>query len=143
MNGISRSSDDREPHGTGGIQVLNAINEAKINNVLIVVTRYFGGIRLGAPGLARAYHSCASLLIKNSKIIENCLHTNIRFECSYKEYDRILNSKLFDICNAKFSDKIEIEISVKNSQIDKFKTEIENLLSRKIDLLRSSIHNSK
>lgn len=132
MNGISRSSDDREPHGTGGIQVLNCINEAKITNVIIIVTRYFGGILLGAGGLARAYYSCASLLIKNAKISKNYICTTVKIKCSYKEYDKIVKLNMFKILHTEFSNEVEIEFSVKSYQMDNFKEKMENILSRKV-----------
>ena len=132
LNGISRSSDDREPHGTGGIQVLNCINEAKITNVIIVVTRYFGGILLGTGRLARAYYSCASLLIKNTKISEHCIYTTVRIKCSYKEYDKIVKSNMFKILHTEFSNEVKIDFSVKSYQLDDFKKTVESILSREV-----------
>ena len=55
LDGTVRSSDDKEPSGTAGIQVLNAINNNNLKNTMIIVTRYFGGILLGTGGLVRAY----------------------------------------------------------------------------------------
>lgn len=67
---IQKFSDDGEPSGTAGKPVLEVIKSNKIKNVLIVVTRYFGGILLGAGGLVRAYGESASIGLKNSNIIK-------------------------------------------------------------------------
>ena len=59
-----KASDDGEPKGTAGMPILNVLKHKKIRNVLLVVVRYFGGIKLGAGGLVRAYTKTASLLFK-------------------------------------------------------------------------------
>lgn len=69
-NGIQKCSDDGEPSGTAGKPVLDIIKARQIRNVLIVVTRYFGGIKLGASGLIRAYSESAKLGLDKAKIIK-------------------------------------------------------------------------
>jgi uncharacterized YigZ family protein len=76
-----RVSDDGEPSGTGGRPILGQINSFELTNVLIVVTRYFGGTLLGVSGLINAYRSAAADSIKNSEIIE-CLLQHY-YEISY------------------------------------------------------------
>ena len=61
---MAKKSDDKEPSGTAGSPILNIIERNNLDNVLIVVIRYFGGIKLGAGGLLRAYSNAANLLIK-------------------------------------------------------------------------------
>ena len=68
-NGISKSSDDGEPHGTAGVPILNVIKNNNLFDTIIVVTRYFGGILLGTGGLLRAYSQAATLAISNSQIV--------------------------------------------------------------------------
>lgn len=131
LNGISRSSDDKEPAGTAGIQVLNAINNNNLKNILIIITRYFGGILLGTGGLSRAYYSAADLLIKNSEIIEEFIPEFINLEFNYKNYNKILKSKLFNINILKvdFSEKVNIKFKVPKNKVQDFKSKLENLLS--------------
>ena len=133
-DGTARSSDDKEPSGTAGIQVLNAINNYNLKNTLIIVTRYFGGILLGTGGLSRAYYSSADLLIKNSEIIEEFVPEFINLEFDYKAYNKILESKLFNINISKidFSEKVKIEFKIKKNNIQEFKSKLENLLSTSI-----------
>lgn len=63
-----RSSDDGEPGGTAGRPILNAIEKQDIDGVMVVVVRYFGGIKLGAGGLARAYGGCAARCLQQAKL---------------------------------------------------------------------------
>ena len=65
IDNIVKKSDDKEPSGTAGLPIYNIIEIKNLNNILIVVVRYFGGIKLGAPGLLRAYSSAANNVLKN------------------------------------------------------------------------------
>ncbi len=82
--GIQRYSDDGEPQGTGGIPVLEVIKKAEITDVCVVVTRYFGGILLGAGGLTRAYTKGASIAIKASGIVEKVRAARVIIEIDYE-----------------------------------------------------------
>ena len=86
-NLLEKSSDDGEPSGTAGAPILNVIRKNNLNNVLIVVTRYFGGILLGTGGLTRAYSNTALASIENRKIIEveNGLQASLEIEYSENE----------------------------------------------------------
>ena len=67
---IERASDDGEPAGTAGAPILLLLTKLELNNVLLVVTRYFGGILLGSGGLIRAYTQVSQLAIEKSQIVE-------------------------------------------------------------------------
>ena len=82
--GVQRYSDDGEPQGTGGIPVLEVIKKAEITDVCVVVTRYFGGILLGAGGLTRAYTKGASIAIKASGIVEKVMAARVIIEIDYE-----------------------------------------------------------
>jgi uncharacterized YigZ family protein len=71
---VWRANDDGEPSGTGGRPILGQINSAELTNILIVVSRYFGGTLLGVSGLINAYKSAASAAIENAEIIECYVH---------------------------------------------------------------------
>ena len=134
LNGISRSSDDGEPSGTAGVQVLKVLNNFNLKNNLIIVTRYFGGILLGTGGLSRAYFSCSKGLVENSKILTNYVMKKFKAMVDYKEYNKILNSNEFIIDNVSFNEKVSIIFSVKKNESDCFKDKLENFLSRNVDL---------
>ena len=67
INAHEKAFDDGEPKGTAGLPILNVIHKKNVNNVLVVVIRYFGGVKLGAGGLLRAYTKSASEIVKKDK----------------------------------------------------------------------------
>ena len=86
---ISRFSDDGEPSGTAGAPMLAIIEGKGLSNVLVIVTRYFGGILLGTGGLVRAYSDCTSKVIDESEIIEKEFGYEMTCEVEYKNLDKI------------------------------------------------------
>lgn len=84
-----KSSDDNEPGGTAGLPILQALEKNNLNYVLCVVIRYFGGIKLGAGGLIRAYSKATSEAIRNSEKIELIKGLEIKFTTNYEEQKRI------------------------------------------------------
>lgn len=82
-NNIARFSDDGEPQGTAGLPVLDVINKSGIEDVLIIVVRYFGGILLGAGGLVRAYSKSASLGVEEAVICTMTLCSVFEIKCPY------------------------------------------------------------
>jgi len=87
--GLSRYSDDGEPQGTGGIPVLSVLEKAGLTDVCCVVTRYFGGILLGASGLTRMYSASAALSVQNAKILHFCEAVRIRYVIDYGNYGKV------------------------------------------------------
>lgn len=79
----TRYSDDGEPSGTAGLPILNAINSAGLSNVVVVVTRYFGGTLLGTGGLIRAYGETARQCLQNAEIIEKILYSVVKVGVDY------------------------------------------------------------
>ena len=67
VNGTAKKSDDKEPNGTAGMPIYTVLERKNMNDALVVVIRYFGGIKLGAGGLFRAYMECASKVIEDVK----------------------------------------------------------------------------
>lgn len=90
-NNISRYSDDGEPHGTAGLPVLDIIKKNNLTNVVVVVTRYFGGILLGTGGLVRAYSQTAYGAVDRAKIIKMCACYDCNLFCDYNQYGKLLN----------------------------------------------------
>lgn len=87
--GVSRYSDDNEPQGTAGIPVLDAIRKRGITDCVVVVTRYFGGVLLGAGGLVRAYSAAAKLAIDAAQEREMEMCSVCTLRCSYTMYGKI------------------------------------------------------
>ncbi len=88
---IQRFSDDGEPSGTAGMPVLEVVRRMGVQNLVIVVTRYFGGTLLGASGLIRAYSHGASMGIEASGIITRKLCTNVNIMLEYTLFGRLQN----------------------------------------------------
>lgn len=90
-NNIQRYSDDGEPQGTAGIPILEVIKKEDLRNVAVVVTRYFGGIKLGAGGLIRAYTKSAKIAIESGIIVEKVLHRKLVIKIDYSIYGKVEN----------------------------------------------------
>ncbi len=123
QNGTARFSDDGEPHGTAGMPILEVIKGSGITNVLVVVTRYFGGILLGTGGLVRAYSTSARDALVGAQKVLMCGCSEYEIECDYSSYDRL--SRLINDCqgmvqDTQFTDKIKITVVFKDIDTDKF-----------------------
>lgn len=119
INDIKKCSDDGEPSGTAGIPILKVIENNGLNNILVIVVRYFGGIKLGANGLIRAYTKCVSNAIKKIELKELIKGYNIDIIFNYdkvKEIDYLL--KEITINNKIFNDKIIYNINIPINYID-------------------------
>lgn len=80
---IERSSDDGEPSGTAGVQILNNIKGEELYNVLVVVTRYFGGTLLGTGGLSKAYSEATKNVLEKSVKVNKAIGYEIEVEIEY------------------------------------------------------------
>ena len=89
LNGNEKCSDDGEPSGTAGKPILDVIKKKNLNNVLVVVIRYFGGIKLGAGGLVRAYTKSISELIKETPLVRLIPGYEIEVEIPYEEQKQL------------------------------------------------------
>ncbi len=124
-----RSSDNGEPSGTAGKPILEVLKKMKITNTAIVVTRYFGGIKLGAGGLIRAYsHSAAEVLHSSSKL-EHAPRLLLTVTLSYPIYntlERFLQDEGYTY-HSQFEAEVYITIYLKPEEIEKLETEVTNL----------------
>ncbi|MDI3256903.1 MAG: YigZ family protein [Kyrpidia sp.] len=86
---IQRSSDDGEPAGTAGRPILEVLHQMNLRNTLVVVTRYFGGVMLGAGGLVRAYGRAAAEAVRTAGTVTRRPYTRIRLQFSYSLFGKI------------------------------------------------------
>lgn len=86
---IQRSSDDGEPSGTAGAPILNVLNKNNLNEMCALVVRYFGGIKLGAGGLIRAYSNAVSECIKNAELVQEYEYPLYELKLSYEAGNKI------------------------------------------------------
>ena len=132
---IARYSDDNEPQGTAGMPVLNAIRMSGISDVLVVVTRYFGGILLGAGGLVRAYSTAASMSLNSAQTVVFEDYRVLKIECSYSDYGRLSTeiSQIDAIVDSSdFSDTVCIKFAVKEEIADSFIATIIDIFNGRI-----------
>ena len=124
---VARYSDDGEPQGTAGMPVLNSIRMSGITDVLVVVTRYFGGILLGAGGLVRAYSTAASMALDAGGVAVFEPYVVMNVKCSYSDYGK-MNTELtsFDVIidNTMFEDEVTLEFAVKEELAGKLTEKI-------------------
>lgn len=116
-NGIQRCSDDGEPSGTAGVPVLDVILKSGITDVCVVVTRYFGGILLGAGGLVRAYSHASKLALESGGIITMAMCSVLCAEVDYPFYERmrlLLEEAGANIEDSVFADKVRILFTIRS-----------------------------
>lgn len=134
---IVKCSDDGEPSQTAGVVILEALRKNELTNVLAIVTRYFGGIKLGAGGLVRAYASSTSLAIQTiEKLkIEKC--QSLTIEVSYQNYNLIEKYlKEYKELNKSFTDVIVITIIIPVTKTDE-------LINKLIEVTKNDVKISK
>ena len=121
-NNKGYSSDDNEPSGTAGKPMLNVIEKEKLNNILVITVRYFGGIKLGAGGLVRAYTKSVTEVLKQSKYVYLEEGYKIRIIFDYpdeKQINYIIGEK--NILEKSFNDKITYIANVSKDKLNKLK----------------------
>ncbi len=132
---IERFSDDGEPSGTAGAPMLNILQKNGYVNVLIVVTRYFGGILLGTGGLVRAYSDSLTLAIEKSIKIEKRLGNQLEVIVDYSELDNFKyycrNNKI-NIIESTFEEKIIYKIEMENDKKEKL---VEDFNTKKVKII--------
>jgi uncharacterized YigZ family protein len=124
---VQRFSDDGEPSGTAGLPILETIRKKGINNVLVVVIRYFGGILLGASGLVRAYGKAASMGLEDAGVITRKMCYKVLLRIGYHLHGKVRNiAELndFAVTDTKYTDVVEIEVLVEPEKKDFFEKAI-------------------
>ena len=111
-----RANDDGEPSNSAGMPIYGQIQSFEITNVLIVVVRYFGGVKLGVGGLISAYKTTAQLTLEEANIVEKTIDKHFKITFDYKNMNkvmRIIKEKNLDIVNQKMELNCEIEIATR------------------------------
>jgi uncharacterized YigZ family protein len=111
-----RANDDGEPSNSAGMPIYGQIQSFEITNVLIVVVRYFGGVKLGVGGLISAYKTTAQLTLEEANIVEKTIDKHFKITFDYKNMNkvmRIIKEKNLDIVHQKMELNCEIEIATR------------------------------
>ena len=134
---MKRSSDDGEPSGTAGVPMLGVLENQQLTNVCAVVTRYFGGIKLGAGGLIRAYSSNVALAIKEIGIVHIKEQLGLRIALSYSQYQELpnfLKANHLQEQDTSFTEQVQTTIFVDKDDKDSIIEELIELFNGKIDI---------
>ncbi len=126
-NRIQRASDDGEPSGTAGVPILEVLKKNELQNVTAVVTRYFGGIKLGAGGLIRAYGKATSEAVKQTGIVEKRLHQFIPITVSYHisgKLQNALHQSDYRLESVDYTDQVIFECIIDAEKKDAFSRDI-------------------
>jgi len=140
---IERYSDDGEPSGTAGAPMLNILQKKELYNVLVIVTRYFGGILLGTGGLVRAYSDSITKVMDESIYVKNLKGFEIEISLEYKDLEKFkyyCKKNNIKIVNVEYSDNINIIIEIANKEKEKI---LENISKNKINIIKSKILREK
>ena len=135
---VYRANDDGEPNNSAGMPIYGQILSFDLTNVLIVVVRYFGGIKLGVGGLINAYKTSAQLALENSKIIKKTINVNFVIKFDYKNMNkvmRIIKEKQLNVTNQKLELSCQIFISVRKSESQDIFEIFQNLFKIEITAL--------
>lgn len=133
-----RSSDDGEPAGTAGIPMLDVLRKNHLTGTAAVVTRYFGGIKLGAGGLVRAYSGSVAGAVKECGIAEKILMSRFSFLYDVNNVGRILNilyqQNLFEIHDVEYNMRAKVILKMKDSQKEEAEAWLTEHLNQQITL---------
>jgi YigZ family protein len=134
---IKRTSDDGEPSGTAGVPMLGVMENHQLTNVCFVVTRYFGGIKLGAGGLIRAYAGSVALAIKEIGLIEIKEQAGLRLKMSYSQYqnfDNFLKAEDLIEFDTEFTDLVATTIYIDKQEKEPLVQKLVEFFNGKIQI---------
>ncbi|WP_453993418.1 YigZ family protein [Bacillus nitroreducens] len=139
---IQKANDDGEPSGTAGVPILEVLKKKKLKDTVVVVTRYFGGIKLGAGGLIRAYGKSTSEGLDATGIVERRLmrvmHTKIDYTLLGK-VENELRSSIYQIKEIKYIDAVEIETYVEENKKEPFTEWMTELTNARADIFEGNV----
>ena len=137
-NNIMRYSDDGEPSGTAGMPVLDILKKEGLTNLVVVVTRYFGGILLGTGGLVHTYSRSAKQGVLAAQMIDMLLCRELRIKCDYTLLGKIQNEiHNRDIIEGEvtYTDNVEISLFIPVGDFERFKADMIELTNAKAELI--------
>lgn len=132
------ASDDGEPQGTSGMPVLKLITSEGLTNIAVVITRYFGGIKLGTGGLARAYTHAAKLGIDAAGICEVRESAYLRYSFDYTHFSKVQNycaEHGFDISDTEYTDRVGAVLSCPSESAEMLRSAVSDMTSGRALLL--------
>lgn len=142
-NAIQKAGDDGEPSGTAGVPMLEVLKKQDLRNVTAVVTRYFGGIKLGGGGLIRAYGSTVSEGLKHTGIVQRVRHQLYSVEIDYTLLGKVeneLRQNVYRLDEIRYTDKVELLVYVNEKDTQVFEDWMTSLTSATCKFHQQAIH---
>ena len=139
-DGAARFSDDGEPGGTAGNPMMQVLIRENLHNVVCVVTRYFGGVLLGAGGLVRAYTKGAKIAVDAAGKAMKRVWSVLYLPCPYTYYERVkLEVEAFGgiIRDTQFTSEVELEILLAEGQVESFTEKITDMTAGTVELMET------
>ncbi|WP_445712891.1 IMPACT family protein [Flavobacterium sp.] len=130
-----RANDDGEPNNSAGMPIYGQIQSFEVTNILIVVVRYFGGVKLGVGGLISAYKAAAQMALENASIIEKTINKHFVISFGYANMNkvmRIIKEKNLQIISQKMEMDCEIEIAIRKKNVQNLLDTFESLYEIKL-----------
>ena len=140
---LLRFSDDGEPQGTAGMPILGVLKAKELRETAVAVVRYFGGIKLGAGGLTRAYASLAAEGVEGAKKVLYTVCRELLIETDYPEVDpllRFFGAKGTMVLMKEFGARALFTVAVKEADAEAFRAEVTELLLGRVDILEGESH---
>ncbi len=143
IGNVMKYSDDGEPQGTAGMPMLEVLKNRKIMKTAAVVTRYFGGIKLGAGGLVRAYAESVSKALDGARIVENRLVKTGLLKLTYDQYPKMLQfleREQAVVERTDFTDEVSLALSVPCGEYGAFTARLTDYFAGKVSLAEGETH---
>ena len=132
---FQRAMDDGEPSGTAGVPMLEVLKKQELKNTTVVVTRYFGGTKLGAGGLVRAYTGAVAEGLKAIGVVQASLETILKVTIDYSTVGKLeyyLETNTISVVDKEFTDVVAIHCSLPVEEVESFQESVIELLQNKV-----------
>jgi uncharacterized YigZ family protein len=135
---VQRYSDDGEPSGTAGIPVMEMLKKEGITDICLVITRYFGGIKLGTGGLVRAYTDSAKAVLAAAGVIEKLVYQSVDMVFDYTLHGKIqnycMNQPAVIVAETSFSDRVSMQLRIEPESYDQVIAQIIDMTASKVEM---------
>ena len=137
---VQRESDNGEPSGTAGVPILESLQLAKLHNVVAVVTRYFGGIKLGAGGLIRAYSNVTTNAIHQAGLVQRVIQTAVDITVSYAQHDPLVYF-LKEVADEAYGVDVTVTVFVDQDACDDLIAQLTNRFNDQLQIKKGQPRN--
>ena len=140
---VQRESDNGEPSGTAGVPILESLQMAKLHNVVAVVTRYFGGIKLGAGGLIRAYSNVTTEAVHRAGIVQRIKQLQIAITVSYRQNDALLyylKEHQLAVSNEDYGVNVTTNVFINEATADDTIAQLQNRFNHQLEIQKMGSH---